>query len=765
LSDPSQKKHVKGVFKSIDKDKNGSLDKGEFRDFIQSLLMGHGEALPTTQLDNLVAEIFAATDENGDGEISFKEFMKYLQSLKNGDNPLSKIQGQVSPREGGLKRENTGGSVVHNPRDNRKSIQLTGNGIHLFLSIPSANGYSQKLVPDLPLVDLIKKYCFLLPPGSDPKRFHIFYNGLRLMDEERKISSYGVKPMGIIELKRDIEFELVDVNDNTHHFVTDILVEAAAKQLCQAIWGSKINNWSNYGYELYSSKDKCPFVLAEGDKKFVACRMGLGDEIEVKAVPKAAGGVPGTRKLKIIYSPVTARVEQQKNLVRSGWLKKQGGGSGGTKNWKERWFVLDAEKVSYYETDKKLKKPLGIIFLDLILECKVEKSLTDEEKGKYGFYIEVPGRKLLLTTKDEESFKGWLQSLNLLASLSHQEDKFLTNAERDAKREARPEGMRVDKTQLSKPQISAVITGSVIHHTHISVDWKWSGDVSVFVMEEVLGKGASGIVKRAKVRDVGFDVAIKIVQSSNQAVQEELEKEIDVLKQCKNPNIVAYYGTKIQHDQGEVWIIMDYCGAGSVKDCMVNAKENLDEDQVCYVLQGTLKGLMHLHQRKILHLDIKAANILLTDDGIVKLADFGVSEKLKSGLVESTDFVGSPLFMSPEVIRKAGYNHKTDIWSLGITTIEMVEGRPPNTDINSIEKLPQLAERDPPKFKNEKLWSKQMIDFLAHCLIKDVEKRPSAIDLLGTDPFVMPTNVKTADCLEDLIRTAAQLKKNRPQKP
>jgi serine/threonine protein kinase len=94
----------------------------------------------------------------------------------------------------------------------------------------------------------------------------------------------------------------------------------------------------------------------------------------------------------------------------------------------------------------------------------------------------------------------------------------------------------------------------VQHKTHISTDWKWAGDTSVFQMEEVLGKGASGIVLKAKVRDIGFDVAIKKVKQSNKRVQEELEKEIEVLKKCKHVNIVAYYGTKLEKE--EVWIIM-----------------------------------------------------------------------------------------------------------------------------------------------------------------------------------------------------------------
>jgi serine/threonine protein kinase len=112
------------------------------------------------------------------------------------------------------------------------------------------------------------------------------------------------------------------------------------------------------------------------------------------------------------------------------------------------------------------------------------------------------------------------------------------------------------------------------------------------------------------------------------------------------------------------------------------------------------------------------------------VADFGVSEQLSTHRKEGADYVGSPLFMAPEVIKKTGYLGKADIWSLGITIIEMCEGRPPNTDIRSIEMLPQLAERPPATFKNASSYSDNFNDFLAKCLVLDPEQRPTAMDLL-----------------------------------
>eukprot|EP01126_Amoeba_proteus_P056387 TRINITY_DN7078_c0_g1_i3.p1 TRINITY_DN7078_c0_g1~~TRINITY_DN7078_c0_g1_i3.p1 ORF type:complete len:197 (+),score=39.00 TRINITY_DN7078_c0_g1_i3:83-673(+) len=190
--------------------------------------------------------------------------------------------------------------------------------------------------------------------------------------------------------------------------------------------------------------------------------------------------------------------------------------------------------------------------------------------------------------------------------------------------------------------------------------------------------------------------------------------------------------------------------------------ENLTDDQLSYVCQGTLKGLSYLHGKGILHMDIKAANILLTEEGVVKIADFGVSEVLKKNedLKLHDDYVGSPLFMAPEIIMKTGYNDRADIWSLGITVIELAQGRPPNTDIKSIDMLPQLAERPPPTFKKPSEFSQQCNVFLFRCLTKDPAGRPSAATLLS-DPFVVEPNF---DALKELIWQAREMIKTKRKK-
>ncbi|EDR23217.1 hypothetical protein EDI_254990 [Entamoeba dispar SAW760] len=188
---------------------------------------------------------------------------------------------------------------------------------------------------------------------------------------------------------------------------------------------------------------------------------------------------------------------------------------------------------------------------------------------------------------------------------------------------------------------------------------------------------------------------------------------------------------------------------------MKKTMENLNEQQLRYVLNETLKGLVYLHSIKIIHHDIKAGNILLTNEGKVKLADFGVSQQYKENEnKKAEDFIGSPLFMSPEVIKKSFYNNKTDIWSLGITVIEMAEGNPPNRHVTSFDQLLTVIENKPPSFKNPKLWTTQLVDFVAQCLIIDYNQRPDAVTLLW-HPFIVAQSPPSPQPLLDLIKQVA----------
>jgi len=186
-------------------------------------------------------------------------------------------------------------------------------------------------------------------------------------------------------------------------------------------------------------------------------------------------------------------------------------------------------------------------------------------------------------------------------------------------------------------------------------------------------------------------------------------------------------------------IVMEYCNGGSALDVMNATRKPFTEDQIAAICSQVVEGLVYLHSHKILHRDIKAGNILLTSEGIAKLADFGVSAKLAHTLQKRNTIVGSPYWMAPEVIKQKkkgdGYDSKSDIWSLGITMIELAEGKPPLFDIASLRVIFLIPARDPPTVKDSSLYSPQFLDLLNACLQKDPDQRPTASELLE-HPFV-----------------------------
>jgi hypothetical protein len=300
------------------------------------------------------------------------------------------------------------------------------------------------------------------------------------------------------------------------------------------------------------------------------------------------------------------------------------------------------------------------------------------------------------------------------------------------------------------------------HNTHVDFNFNWSGSKDpkeIFELKEEIGKGAYSSVYRAIHRETNFELAVKVVPTKHD-MKIILQKEIEILKKCKNKNILSYYGTVVK--DYEVWILADYCAVGSVKDLMKITLETLEEDQISQVCNEVLKGLSYLHSNGIIHLDVKAANILLTLDGIVKLADFGVSEQIQRGsmMITANDFIGSPLYMAPEVILKGLHNNKADIWSLGITLIEFAEGRPPNTDVDNIKKLLEVPNRPSPKLKNPKEWSVSFNDILSKILIKEIEKRPTANELL-LHPFVQ--SAKGSEVLKNIIKVCMSIKTKKNQ--
>lgn len=208
----------------------------------------------------------------------------------------------------------------------------------------------------------------------------------------------------------------------------------------------------------------------------------------------------------------------------------------------------------------------------------------------------------------------------------------------------------------------------------------------------------------------------------------EIIKEISIMQQCDSPYVVRYYGSYFK--QCDLWICMEYCGAGSVSDIMRLRKKTLSEEEIATILSDTLKGLEYLHLRRKIHRDIKAGNILLNSEGHAKLADFGVAGQLTDTMAKRNTVIGTPFWMAPEVIEEIGYDCVADIWSLGITALEMAEGKPPYGDIHPMRAIFMIPQKPPPSFRDPNRWSTEFIDFVSLCLVKNPEERATASDLL-----------------------------------
>ncbi|XP_054907266.1 serine/threonine-protein kinase 10 [Poeciliopsis prolifica] len=270
-----------------------------------------------------------------------------------------------------------------------------------------------------------------------------------------------------------------------------------------------------------------------------------------------------------------------------------------------------------------------------------------------------------------------------------------------------------------------------------------------------LGDGAFGKVYKACNKETGVLAAAKVIETKCEEELEDYMVEIDILAKCDHHYIVKlldafYYENKL-------WIMIEFCAGGAVDANMLELDRGLTEPQIRVVCRQMLEALNYLHHMKIIHRDLKAGNILLTLEGDIKLADFGVSAKNTKTLQRRDSFIGTPYWMAPEVVmcetmKDAPYDYKADIWSLGITLIELAQIEPPHHELNPMRVLLKVAKSEPPTLDQPSKWSRDFKDFLRKALDKNPESRPSAAQLLE-HPFV-----KTVTSNRPLMELVAEAK-------
>lgn len=290
-----------------------------------------------------------------------------------------------------------------------------------------------------------------------------------------------------------------------------------------------------------------------------------------------------------------------------------------------------------------------------------------------------------------------------------------------------------------------------------TTDMEWTGN-DVFEIEAKLAEGPHGTVYRGvKQVQSGPGALLAIKEVAGAANDEAYKAELEAAKRCKHGNIASYYGTVVQDNS--LWIVMDYVHGGSVRgtplspfslsrslllidsrtDLLDTTQTPFTEEMISHVVAGALRGLLYLHVSNVMHKAVRASNMMLTEDGTVKLSDFGISRPVQQEADGNTPARLAPaLWYAPEVmLSPPRWSDKCDVWALGVSVIEMADLLPPHCNASSVAQAMRLIQTKPsPSLQNPNKWSIELTSFVAKCVLRTAADRPSAQDLAQSEPLL-----------------------------
>lgn len=296
-------------------------------------------------------------------------------------------------------------------------------------------------------------------------------------------------------------------------------------------------------------------------------------------------------------------------------------------------------------------------------------------------------------------------------------------------------GMSIDKIESDSIRLKnmIVVSETIPEYEDLTsfkdrMIYRNTDPTEVYDFMQLLGEGSYGLVYKGECLPISEEVAIKVLPCFN---YNNIGEEIEIMKKLNNPFIVPLYQGFIFNK--ELWIVMEFCQGGSVCDLIRYGKKPLDESEVIGIVATCVIALNYIHSSLVIHRDMKAGNILLTRDGKAKIADFGVSAVLSHAKEMRSTLIGTPFWMAPEVIQEYDYDAMVDIWGLGITLIEMVEGEPPHFDLHPMRAVFVIPLNPSPTFTNPSLWSSEMREFLSLCVSKNPDERATTQELAEHD--------------------------------